>query len=354
MDYSNLSASQRGNIIPQAQRYIQQQTGSGKSAPQVYMMPGGQYTTQIPQSLLSPQEISQISNQPNQDSSNVVPGTVWALPGGGFTPKEPSAAGYAPAKSGGGGKSFFDFVPYIADVAATLTGNPELIPAIHGVYSGVKTGVDTGNPLSGLLSGAANAAGTYAGGKLGGAFLGPELSSIGSSVDSASGATVPGFLGKTFGQTFGDFAGNSIGGQTLGNLVGTGIGGFAGGSAGDMVGGMASNLVNPPNPGNQQSFGFSPSQQPGMGLPQSLSQFAGLNPNQQASNIATKGVYGGGNGPDETNYFMNLMNRSLFNNGQLANDTSGINPVSMNYLNQLGVSGSSPTDLAKGISSYNT
>lgn len=351
MDYSALSGSQQKNLIPQAQRYIQQELGAGHQAPQVYGLPGGQYTTQIPQSILSPNEINQISNQPDQDSSNVKDGYVWALPGGGFTPKEPSAQGYAPAKSQGDGKkSFFDF---LAPAAGGLLGS--ILPGIgtawgaalgSGLGSGLNTGIKTGNPLSGALSALGSGAGSYFGGQL----LGPELAGLGSSANAISGGTTPGFLGQTIGNSLGDFAGNSIGSQTLGNLAGAGIGSSIGSSGGEMLGGM----LNPPDQGKQMSFGYSPSQQPSAGLPQSLSQFAGLNPNQQASNIATKGVYGGGNSPDETNYFMNLMNHSLFNNGQLANDTSGINPVQMNYLNQLGVSGSSPTDLAKGISSYGT
>lgn len=350
MDYSTLSGSQKNNIIPQAQRYIQQQLGAGQAAPQVYGLPGGQYTTQIPQSILSPSEIGQISNQPNQDSSNVEPGMVWALPGGGFTPKEPSAQGYAPAKSSGGKKSFFD---YLAPVAGAALGS--IIPGLGtgigaalgaGLGSGVSTGARTGNPLSGALAGLGSAGGSF----LGSQFLGPELAGLGSGTSEISGGATPGFLGQTFGDTFGDFAGNSISNQTLGSLAGGAAGSSIGSSAGSMAGGM----LNSPNSGNQMSFGFTPSAQQAQGLPQSLSQFAGLSPNQQASNIATKGVYGGGNGPDETNYFMNLMNRSLFSNGSMASDTSGINPTQMNYLNQLGVSGSSPTDLAKGISSYGT
>lgn len=351
MDYSNLSGSQKNNLIPQAQRYIQSELGSGHTAPQVYGLPGGQYTTQIPQSILSPSEVGQISNQPNQDSSNMKDGYVWALPGGGFTPKEPSAQGYAPAKSQDGGKkSFFDF---LAPAAGGLLGS--ILPGIgtawgaalgSGLGSGLNTGIKTGNPLAGALSAVGSGAGSY----LGGALLGPELSGLGSTANTISGGTTPGFLGRSIGNSLGDFAGNAIGGQTLGNLAGAGIGSSVGSSGGEMLGGM----LNPQSSGSTPSFGYSPSAQPSQGLPQSLSQFGGLNPNQQASNLATKGVYGGGNGPQETNYFMNLMNRQLFDNGSMKSDISGINPVEMNYLNQLGVSGSSPTDLAKGISSYGT
>lgn len=211
------------------------------------------------------------------------------------------------------------------------------------------TGVETGDPLKGLISGAASGLGSYAGGEL----LGPELSGLGSSASNAAGAVTPGFLGQTFGSTFGDFAGNAIGSQTLGNIAGSSIGGSLGQSVGKNIG----ESISPTQPdlGGTGVAGFSPSKQPALGLPQSLSQFGNLNPNQQATNIASQGVYGGGNGPQEQNYFLNLINRQLFDNsGNVAANTNGLAPVDMSYLNQLGISGSSPTDYLKGISQFGT
>lgn len=234
-------------------------------------------------------------------------------------------------------KSLWDFVPIIADVAATLTGNPELIPAIHAGYSGITTGVQTGDPLRGLEAGAIGGATAYAGNA-----VGSELGS------NAFGNTSLGNLTSSAQNAFEDSTGLAFG-STIGGALGT----QAGGAVGDSV----TNSLNPTQPdlGGTGVPGFSPSKQPSMGLPQSLSQFGSLDPTQQATNIASKGVYGGGNGPDEQNYFLNLINRQLFDpSGNVAANTNNLAPVDMSYLNQLGISGSTPTDYLKGISQYGT
>lgn len=89
-------------------------------------------------------------------------------------------------------------------------------------------------------------------------------------------------------------------------------------------------------------------------LPGSLSQFGGLDQNQLSTNIATKGVYGGGEGPEETKYFTNLINRRLVDDtGKMSGDLNGINPVENSFLSQLGLGGNkSPYDLLKGINDY--
>lgn len=243
------------------------------------------------------------------------------------------------------GKSIWDTVaPIIASIGAVAIGQPELIPIAAGIGSGVTTGVETGSPVSGLLSGIGSGLGSYAGGQL----LGPELGGIGGSANAISGGATPGFLG----QDLGGFAGNALAGQTLGGIAGSTVGGSIGSDLGTMAGGM----LNPMNSGGGSGPpGFSPTMSPQMGLPQSLSQFGNLNPNQQASNIATKGVYGGGNGPDETNYFLNLMNRQQFDqNGNLGSSVNS-SPIDQSYLSQLGISGyNDPTSLVKGISQYGT
>lgn len=100
---------------------------------------------------------------------------------------------------------------------------------------------------------------------------------------------------------------------------------------------------------------FNPTEQSQSSIPGSLSNLSGGDPFQQATNLATRGVYGGGNGPQETNYFLNLLNRQLFDQtGKLANDNSSINPIENSYLSQLGITGQNPTDILKGISQYGT
>lgn len=109
-------------------------------------------------------------------------------------------------------------------------------------------------------------------------------------------------------------------------------------------GGSAPSLLAPP---------FNPSEQSQAQMPGSLSQYSGLDPFQQATNIATQGVYGRGNGPQENSYFLNLINRQLYDQGgNLANDNSSINPIENSYLSQLGITGQNPTDILKGINQY--
>lgn len=116
-----------------------------------------------------------------------------------------------------------------------------------------------------------------------------------------------------------------------------------------------SSLGNQPSTSSLNPSPFSPTMQSAQGLPSSLSSYVGLDPSQQASNIASRGVYGGGQGPEEQNYFLNLMNRQLFDqSGNVASNLNNISPVDLSYLNQLGISGSSPTDYLKGISQFGT
>lgn len=236
--------------------------------------------------------------------------------------------------------------PLLGAGIGLATGNPEfalLNSAIgSGVGQGVSTGFQTGNPLTGLEAGIGSGLGSYAGGSLlgglGGALSETPANALGDTFGgSAVGATAP----------FGSFAGNVLGSQSIGNIAGSAIGGSLGSQVGQSMNPADNTPAGPP--------GFSPTMQPQLGLPQSLSQFGSLTPQQQATNIASRGVYGGGQGPDETNYFLNLMNRQLFDqSGNVAQNTNGIAPVDMSFLNQLGVSGSSPTDLLRGISQRGT
>lgn len=251
--------------------------------------------------------------------------------------------------------------PYIGPAVAGFFGGPLGYGAAKGIQAGVEASRRGGSfgqsALAGVEGGALGAAGSYVGGALGSA-AGNTLGSNGfSSAGNFLNQTPSNALGDTFGgqavgsiAPIGSVAGNALGSSSIGSLFGTGLADYT-------TSNMTNNSLNAMFPKQLTGMlgppGFSPSQSPQMGLPQSLSQFGSMNTNQQASNLATRGVYGQGNGPQETNYFMNLMNRQLFdNNGNLASNTSSINPVEMGYLNQLGVSGSSPTDLLKGISQY--
>lgn len=241
-----------------------------------------------------------------------------------------------------------DALDFLADYVApaALAFVPGVGPALSAVYTGVRSGVETGNPLSGLLS---------AGGSFAGNALGSSLgSSLGNSFGGALSETPGNALGNVFGgeavgaaAPFGSMAGNALGSSTIGSLAGGALGSNAGNSIGKTLGGQ----INPMSPNTQDPTPFSPTRAPQQGLPQSLSQFSGSDPFQQATGIATKGVYGGGNGGQENNYFLNLINRQLTDDG--SKGMGGINPVESSYLSQLGLGGyNNSNDLLKGIQGY--
>lgn len=241
--------------------------------------------------------------------------------------------------------------PYIGPAVASIFGGPLGGAAAQGVERGVEAkynGASTGNAILGgaegaglsYLGGQAGAAvGTYAGNALGGTDLGNFLNNTPAvNAGNAFGGTTIGDIAP-----LGSTLGNALGSSTTGSAIGSALGSNIGADAASFT---------PPTPGPTP---FSPSQQAQAGIPQSLSQFSNLTPQQQASNIATKGVYGGGQGPDEQNYFLNLINRQLFDQtGKVATDTSSISPIENAYLNQLGISGSTPNDVLQGISKYGT
>lgn len=259
------------------------------------------------------------------------------------------------------GKSIFD---YIAPVLGGIAGTA-LLPGLGtelgvglgsvaggaigaGIGSGLATGVETGSPLAGLTSGVTSGAGSFAGSEL----LGPTLSGIGSSTSPISGGATPGFMGTPLATSLGDAgisgASDVLGSATPGALAGGSIGSSVGQSVGQSaLPGLYKSNTQDPTP-------WQPTQEAAATLPTSLSGYQNLDPLQQATNIATKGVYGGGEGKDETNYFTNLINRQLVNGqGQVAGDTSSVNPVENSFLSQIGLGGySSPNDLLQKISNY--
>lgn len=237
---------------------------------------------------------------------------------------------------------------YILPAVAGFFGGPLGYGAATGIQNGFeasRNGAPAGKAaMFGATSGGLSAAGSYAGSQL----AGSTLNGLGSTTGGMSGGATPGFMGTPLSQSLSDTAlhgvGNALGSTTPGDVFASGIGGTVGAS---MAGPSPTAPVKPPAP-------WMPSQAGAMGLPGSLSSYAGLSPSQQASNLATRGVYGQGNGPDETSYFNNLINRQLVDpSGNVAGDLSSINPIEGSYLNQIGLGGyNSPTDLLKKISNY--
>ena len=215
-------------------------------------------------------------------------------------------------------------------------------PALGAAYSGLNSFGETGNVGSSL----ARAGGSYVGGQLGSAY------------GAGTGGTVGNALNTALGDTLGSAVLPSLGGKILGANLGSTVGGFLGSSVGAD---LASSLV-PQKTANNVGEGvastapFKASRAAPMEAPASIKGLGSLTDTQQSSNIATGGVYGGGQGPDEQNYFLNLINRRLVDDsGNVDSDFSDIGGVENSYLAQLGLGNKkNPNDLLSAISSWRT
>lgn len=248
------------------------------------------------------------------------------------------------------GKSVWDTIaPILGGAAGTLIA-PGIGTAIGaGIGSGVNKGVETGSPWKGLETGTISGLGTYAGGQLAGNVLGSETASNISGqlgMDGALGAanSTPASLIGSASNSLGPTVANALGSSTIGSTAGSALGGKVASNFSDSM------FPNPVDP----VAGFSPTRTDPGAAPGSFSQFAGLPQDQLTSNIANKGVYGGGNSPDESKYFLNLVNNQLVDPNGKVGDMSSLSPIESSYLAQLGLGGyGNSTDLLKGISNYN-
>lgn len=228
---------------------------------------------------------------------------------------------------------------------ATMIGKTSTLPFIASAIGGPIAGAATAGATDlaegrGFGQAIGDAAGNYIGGQLGGAGnVGP----------SGTIASTLGSLGS-----IGSYAANALPASIAGSSIGGAAGSFLGGNIGGAVGGsLFDKAASPQSPTASGPPPFMPSQSAQMALPPSLSQFGSLNPVQQSTNIATQGVYGGGEGPQENKYFLNLINRRLVDDQGHVGNLSSLQPVEQSYLSQLGLGGyTNPNDLLKGISTY--
>lgn len=237
------------------------------------------------------------------------------------------------------------FGHYVADAAAVATGNPELIPFIEGGNSAASNYGQTHSFGSALKSGALSGGGAYLGSEIGG--------SLGSSLGTVGGSTAANAVGPGFNSTIGDLFGSQAGGMAgnaIGNLASTSIGSAIGGYTGEN---FASSLNPPklkPSPGEAP---FTPSQQAAAAAPASIASMSTLSPLQQSTGLANQGTYGGGLGPEENSYFLNLENRKLVNQNGSTNNLSSLTPIENTYLSKLGLGGyGDTTSLLKAISQW--
>lgn len=200
----------------------------------------------------------------------------------------------------------------------------------------------------------ASALGTYAGGKIATNYL-PDMGTIGGNIGSAANSVFGSGSSNAIGSALANTGANAASGGFVSNLFSTPVASLAGNA---ISGNLASSLAGvSPQTGNVGASGpapFKPVRQKEQNLPVSLSAFGGLTPGQQSSNIANQGVYGTGLGPQESSYFLNLINRRLIDqSGKVASDTSSISPIENSYLSQLGLGGwTNPNSLLESISKY--
>jgi hypothetical protein len=236
-------------------------------------------------------------------------------------------------------------IPLATTAAGYYFGGPLGAAAGAGLGSGGVNYSQTHNIGSALKSGALNAAGTYAGGQIASNIL-PNSPSIGSVIGAGNSADA---IGPYFNSTVGSELGGQAGGMA-GNLLSSSLAGVAGGAIG---GNIANSFAPKGKPSNAGNYPYVPSQQSAAAVPASISGMSGLTSNQQSTGLANQGTYGGGLGPQENSYFLNLENRKLVNPNGSTNDLSTLQPIESSYLSKLGLGGyTDPTSLLKAISQW--
>ncbi len=225
------------------------------------------------------------------------------------------------------------------------------LPIIGGIVGSAIPGVGTalGASLgSGLGSYAADRNVSKALLSAGGSYLGGNIAS---NVLGNAGGTVIGGLESVLGPDLGSAIGQGLGSAAL-----TPLSSIAGSQIGSN---LASSLVpqKTANPVGQTpsaaAAAFKPTREVERSAPPSITGYGALNPQQMSSNLATQGVYGGGLGKEESDYFTNMINRRLITDeGAVDSDLSEINPIENSFLSQLGLTGKTPSDLLQAISRY--
>lgn len=210
-------------------------------------------------------------------------------------------------KRGGG------FGSIIGSVLGGLAGGP--VGAAIG--SGLGTVATGGTPQQALLG----AAGGLAGGALLGGALGPA-GTVASSLGSVG-------LGGVAQALPASLAGSSVSG-----LAGQALGQQLGQSLATEPERRASGVLPTAITGQQTAEPFNPQRPASMALPSSLSDLGGLSDIQQSTAIATKGVEGGGVGGEGQNYFLNLLQRRLVDQGGNLAGYEQVNPIEEQFLQQ--------------------
>ncbi len=231
-------------------------------------------------------------------------------------------------------------LPTIGAIIGTTIA-PGIGTAIGAGLGGTAEGITKGQSIGDSLKGGAfDAAGAYAGNTLG-STIGEK---IGGTLGDSVGNTISS-VGSNADPYFAQLAANALPAGIGGSSIGSVLGGAAGLS-------MAGNAMRTPDRPMQAASAqtvpgitpFSPKQEDAQGTPPSLTGLGSLTDQQKSTNLATQGVYGGGNGPQEQSYFENLLNRRLVDNSGKTSDLSQVSPIEQSYLQRLGISGYTDTN----------
>lgn len=237
--------------------------------------------------------------------------------------------------------------PIFRTVAPIVLGafNPAL-----GAAAGAALGASNGGGVMGGITGAA-------GGYFGGSALGGGISGLSTAPLSGIGPVGQGGISGFISGASGGVSGAA---GALGSALGISGGTVSGASKLLQAASLGGSLLG--SGGQQQPLAqqkaapapppFTPKQPTAMAMPDSLSQLASFDPQQQRSALATKGV-NGGLGGDEDAYYRNLLQRSLIGDGNKVN-TSNPNfllPVEGQYFSQQGKNTSDIMAFLKGIKS---
>lgn len=276
----------------------------------------------------------------------LVGGATHSLASSGSLPSPLSALGSF--AGGAGGNLAGQYFPETMNSINPFSSSPSNVAT--GDTSGISMNADNvSGPMS--VPGGGSSMGSFGGAS----NVAPNSSFLDnlnpfSSSDNVAGSGFNNMSGNASGSLF-DRVGNFVSENPL-----TTIGGLA--AAGSGAAGLLDSGSNTSGSADigQGLSSFTPSQQSIFGAPQSLSNYTspGMDSDQTLSGIATKGVYGGGNGPEEQKYFLNLINNRLVDPQGKVGDMASLNPIENSYLSQLGLGGYGNTsDLLKGISNYN-
>lgn len=234
----------------------------------------------------------------------------------------------------------------IYDVVAPVLMTAALGPAGGAAYQGLNTYGETGKVAPSVGA----AAGSYIGNKIGGNVfgdMGTVGGTLGSGANAIGGAGASNSLGDFFAGGIGEFGTNLLQtpiSQIAGNVIGSSLGSSLMGGGANMGAGNAMQGQSSMDTGGlPTTTPFTPTRAADEELSPTLQGqgFGALDPMQQASNLATQGVYGGGVGPEEQGYFTRLINRQLVEPTGNIRGLENLNPIENSYLSQLGLGGAS-------------